>query len=234
MTHKDFITKVAEQLEWPEEKISGFMETFIEAVSAELKMNNPVVMEGFGTLKTDIRPEYILLDQETNERYLMPPDVEIIFDALPQENEENMLSHAGFTPDEALYNEVNSSFSQFEPTRLNEDAHFPGIPEIVAGNFEEETDTADLPDTVVSSVSSVSSDLPGLSDLPEESVTGDAPEVLHEKIQHPVFPPGSRSRSRSRRELRSNKRTSSVWIPIAGGVAIVVASLFFFKGNRDG
>lgn len=230
MTHNDFIFKVAERLEWPEEKVSGIIGTIWEIVGTELKMNNPVVIDKFGTLKTDIRPEYILLDQEANERYLMPPDVEIIFEAFPQENEENMLSHAGFTPDEALYNEVNSSFSQFEPTLLNEDAHFPGIPEIVAGNFEEETDTADLPDTVVSSVSS---DLPGLSDLPEESVAGDAPEVLHEKIQHPVFPPVSRSRSRSRRELRSNKRTSSVWIPIAGGVAIVVASLFFFKGNRD-
>ncbi|MEA5130092.1 MAG: HU family DNA-binding protein [Proteiniphilum sp.] len=227
MTHKDFIAEVAKRLEWTDEKTCGVIETIIEVVSAELKMNNPVAIDDFGTLKTDIQPEYILVNPETKERLLMPPAVEIIFEAFSQENDENLLFYAGFTPDEVFYNEVNNSFSQFEPTPLNEGIQFPGIPEIVAEDFEEESDIIEL------------------SDLPEESVVGDeTPEVPHEKIQYekiphqesptpltPVFPPGLRSRGE--RERRSNKRVSSVWIPIAGGVAIIVASLFFFKGDRN-
>ena len=239
MTHKDFIAEVARRLKWTDEKTSGIIETIIEVVSIELKMNNPVAIDDFGTLKTDIQPEYILVNPETKERLLMPPAVEIIFEAFSQENDESLLSYAGFTPDEVFYNEVNNSFSQFEPTPLNEDSQFPGIPEIVAGDFEEESDVIELPDLPEES------DVIELPDLPGESVVEDeTPEVPPEKIQYekiphqefptpltPVFPPGPRSRSR--RERRSNKRVSSVWIPIAGGVAIVVASLFFFKGDRN-
>lgn len=236
MTYEDFIAEVARRLEWPDEKTSGIIETILEVVSAELKMNKSVILDNFGTLKTDIQPEYILVNPETKERHLMPPAVEIVFEAFSQENGENSLSYAGFTPDETLYNEVNSSFSQFEPTPLNEGVQFPGIPEIVVG--EQETE----------------------DEIPESSLSREEQNVLPEEISHPEpevetpfvpkesqrivasvevtepdkNPEQSPPRYRSHRGLRNNKRTSSVWIPIAGGIAIVVASLFFFKGdNKD-
>ncbi len=203
MTHRDFIAEVAKRLEWPEEKISGVIETILEVVSTELKMNSPVIIDDFGTLKIDIQPEYILVNPETKERYLMPPAVEVIFEVPSQENGEN-LSFVDFTLDEILYNEVNSSFSHFEPTPLDEDVGFPGIPEIVFGEQEAENEIAEPP------------------------LSQEEQNALPEEISS-VEPP----HSRSHRRMRSNKRTSPVWIPIAGGIAIVVASLFFFKGDRN-
>lgn len=222
MTHEDFIAEVAKRLEWPEEKTAGIIEAILEVVSTELKMNNPVVIDDFGTLKTDIQPEYILLDPETKERYLMPPSIEVVFEALFQENEETPLLRTGFTPDEALYNDVNSSFTQFEPTPLNEGVQFPGIPEIIAEEPEEEREVLEYPypqeeETLLSE---------------HRSQPGESPEtgIPVKEVESEESPPRYRS---SRRGLRRNKRTSSVWIPIAGGIAIVVASLFFFKGDGD-
>lgn len=187
MTHDDFITEVARRLEWPEEKMTGIIGTILEAVSAELKLNNPVLIEGFGTLKTDIQSEYILVNPEMKERHLMPPSVKVVFESLLDEKEEDALVYADFIPDESLYKELNIAFMQFEPTLLNDGVQFPGVSEIIAGEPEEDLEVEESPHL---------------------------------------------NRS-SRRELRSNKRTASVWIPIAGGIAIIVASLFFFKGERN-
>ncbi|MDR2816628.1 MAG: HU family DNA-binding protein [Proteiniphilum sp.] len=262
MTHGDFITEVAKRLEWPEEKTAGIIEAVLEVISTELKMNNPVVIDDFGTLKTDIQPEYILLDPETKERYLMPPSIEVVFEALFRENEENPLLHADFMPDEALYNDVNSSFSQFEPALLNEGVQFPGIPEIVAEELKEESDEEPQEEPEKEPKKEIKKEPEKESEAqeypypqeeetllsehglpPEESTESEIPEKeaeateLRAESSGPVALPGMEEsppqyRS-SRGEVRRNKKTLSVWIPIAGGIAIIVASLFFFKRDEE-
>lgn len=256
MTHEDFIVEVAKRLDWPEEKTAGIIETILEMVSTELKVNNPVVIDDFGSLKTDIQPEYILVDPETKERYLMPPTMEVVFESLFQENEENSLLRISFTPDEALYDEVNNSFSQFEPTLLNEGIQFPGIPEIVAEEEQEEIEIIESPhlpgdESVLPEPSPEPEITPQPEQIPLSEPTSQSEVSFYLKpegdsnpipgISKPIVVQTSRSvieqqsppRTRSHRELRSNKRTSSVWIPIAGGIAIVMASLFFFKDDTN-
>lgn len=224
MTHENFIAEVAKRLEWPEEKTTGIIEVILEVISAELKMNNPVVIDDFGTLKTDVQSEYILVNPKTKERHLMPPAVEIVFEAFFQESGENSSLPAGFVPDEALYNDVNTSFSQFEPTPLNKGVQFPGIPEIVA----EEPGATDPPEIIELAEHAEQTESVDHQTTAETSVRTE-PDERTERIDVAQSPP----KHRSRRGLRSNKRTSPVWIPIAGGIAIVVASLFFFKGGRN-
>lgn len=237
MTHDDFITEVARRLEWPEEKMTGIIGTILEAVSAELKLNNPVLIEGFGTLKTDIQSEYILVNPETKERHLMPPSVKVAFEPLSDEKEDVSV-HVDFIPDESLYKELNIAFMQFEPTLLNDGVQLSGVSEIIAGEPEEHLEVEGYPEE----------DLEGEEDrevdtgpeaeveMKTESETESEVEVeetiveLAEPVRQKESPHLNRS---SRRELRSNKRTASVWIPIAGGIAIIVASLFFFKGERN-
>lgn len=269
MTHEELVAGVAKRLEWPEEKISDIIRAILEVVSAELKMNNTVVIDDFGTLKTDIQPEYILVDTETGDRYLMPPAMEVIFESLFQESEDSTLLPAFFTLDEVLYNEINNSFSQFEPTLLNEGVQFPGIPEIVVGKQETEDETPELSLSVnLQSEKDTEYGIPGeemesvefkeemesvesveFEVTAEEAEIVDPPEITEpseitepEKISgrielfarvEPVDAKESPPGSRSHRQMRNNKRTSSIWIPIAGGIAIVMASLFFFKGTPD-
>jgi nucleoid DNA-binding protein len=223
MIHEDFITEVAGILEWTEEQTAGVIETILEVVTAELKMNNPVVIDDFGTLKTDIQPEYIRVNPETKERHLMPPAIEVVFEASFQEDKGGSL----FTPDEALYDELNSSFSQFEPTPLNEGVQFPGIPEIVAGE-PEQPETAGQAEPVEQTEFAEQADLVEYQTTTETVQTPDQTESSGQAATE-ESPPRDRS---SRRGLGSNKKISPVWIPIAGGIAIIVASLFFFKGER--
>ncbi|WP_294081176.1 HU family DNA-binding protein [Proteiniphilum sp. UBA5384] len=225
MTYDDLIAEIARRLEWTYEKTSGIIKTIIEVVGTELKMNNPVVIDDFGTLKTDIQPEYIRVNQETKERLLIPPAIEVIFEVLFENNDEDSLFHVGFVPDEALYNDLNSAFSQFEPTPLDEDVQFPGILEIIVRDFEEESDITGLPPLPKENMDEEELlELPILqeeqNDLLEEGACMEADPIT------PFFP---KSSSCLREGPRNNKRKLSVWIPIAGGIAIIMASLFFFK-----
>lgn len=215
MTYQDLIVEVTKRLEWPEEKISAVIGTIWEIVSGELKMSNPVIIDHFGTLKTDIQPEYILVDLEVKERYLMPPSVEIVFEDHSADKGEDSVVPVGFIPDDTLYHEVNSSFSHFEPTLLNEGVQFPDIQEVI---IEEELEDRS-PEPLSIEVEPIE-DEPILLQEAEEPVVSEKPEHS---------PP----RFRSRRGKKNNKKVASVWIPIVGGVAIVVAVLFFFKGEEN-
>lgn len=79
-------------------------------------------------------PEYILIEAEAGERYLMPPSVEVVFEAAimasnPETVEVGNALH--FIPDASFEEEANSPFALFEPTLVNEGVHFPGLTEVV-------------------------------------------------------------------------------------------------------
>jgi nucleoid DNA-binding protein len=197
MIYEEFITEVAGSLEWTEEKTAGAVEAILEVMTAELKMNNQVVIAGFGTLKTDIRPEYILVNRETEERRLMPPATEVVFEASFQ---------GEFTPDEALYDELNNSFAPFEPTPLHKGVQLPGISEVVAEEPEQKAPVVAPPPVVE------------YRTVPE---TPAPPEYFEQ-----AGPVAGKS--------KSGKRISPLWIPVAGGVAIIIAAFFFSRGKEAG
>lgn len=282
MTHEELILTVAKRLEWTEERTAGVVEAILEVIATELKMNNPVAIDDFGTLKTDFCPEYILANPETKERFLMPPSVEVILNSPFEVDKENPFFVADFTADEILYNELNSSFSQFEPTLLNEGVQFPGVTEIIAEEEEEEENEVLGPKPEEEKTVHLESDNqekkenevlenPTLQEneifsseflnqtenvneepeyvQPQEeeilsldiSLQQEDSQSVEELREQPDIPDNRQlsSRSRSGRRLRSEKKITPVWIPIAGGIAIIVASLFFFKGagkrkNGDG
>lgn len=225
MDQKDLIAEVAKRLEWTEEKVSDIVEIIIEAVGTELKMNNPVVIDDMGTLKTDIQSEYILVKGEPKERYLMPPSIEVIFEPSSRGDDGNS-AVVDFTIDEALYKEMNSSFSPFEPTLLGEGVSFPDIPEFV-DEEESENDVLDAPATQVEIYE---------PEEPEEKESIEQVETapVSEAIVSDLEENSTESPPHFHREPITRKRRSPVWIPIAGGIAIVVASLFFFKEDRSG
>lgn len=159
-----------------------------------------------------------------------------------------------FIPSELLRRGVNSYFAHFEPTLLNEGITFDALPVVKMG----EENIAESSDNVIVRASATPTphtaeqeSLPEALPEPEEAPNPPAPEqplVTAEPVE-PEPPQVSASNplseslrdlpddairqrvvERSRRTKRGRKSTS-VWVPIIGGVAIVVAGLFFF--NRD-
>ncbi len=202
MTHEDLIQRLAQQLGWSDETATEALDAMIAVLKAELTANNPVDLDDFGKFLTPKQPEYILTDRETNDRYLMPPAVEVLFESSVD---------LYFAPEDSLNESVNSAFSFFEPTPLNEGVALPGVTEVIVGG-EEETEAEEERAT----------DETAETEKEREKIIGEnAPEVKLVQDHGPY-----------RRKMKHKKR-SPLWIPIVGGVAIALAALFFFRRNQN-
>ena len=81
MTREDLISRLSERLGWAEPSTAKALEALIDTVVEELLAGNRVDISDFGLFQTRKQSEYILVDRETNERYLMPPSLEVVFEA---------------------------------------------------------------------------------------------------------------------------------------------------------
>lgn len=84
MTDKSFIEELALRLHKTEAEISGLLEATVDALNEKLSENTQISIENFGVFKTRKNPEYISVNPETHERYLVPPAVEILFESAPE------------------------------------------------------------------------------------------------------------------------------------------------------
>ena len=158
-----------------------------------------------------------------------------------------------FTPSEKLRRGVNSYFAHFEPTPLNEGFTFTELPVVKMGE-EQLAESSDnllvrplaTPTVQIAEQVSATEALPEVEEVPSppepdvpmepsEPVDPDPPQKnvtneLAESLRQQPDTTRQRVVERSRKVKRGQKR-SSIWVPIIGGVAIVVAGLFFF--NRD-
>lgn len=272
MTREDLISRLSERLGWAEPSTAKALEALIDTVVEELLAGNRVDISGFGLFQTRKQSEYILVDRETNERYLMPPSLEVVFEAAGVASDPALTSNIPrFIPDESLEKEVNSSFALFEPTLLNEGVQFPGMVEVYTDQLVEEGEAldpeeeeAELPrvepveekilipgepavEEVPSAVEEVPEELetfpaekiedeigkeppleePSVEEPPAEELPMEEPREEPEKNPQPA--PALRGPVR-----RRPKKKSPVWIPVAGGVAIALAVLFFFNPALPG
>lgn len=158
-----------------------------------------------------------------------------------------------FTPLEKLRRGVNNYFAHFEPTPLNEGVTFNELPVVKMGEEQLVESNDNLlvrplatPTVQIAEQVSATEALPEVEEVPSppepdvplepsEPVDPDPPQKndsneLAESLRQQPDTTRQRVVERSRKIKRGQKRIS-IWVPIIGGVAIVVAGLFFF--NRD-
>ncbi len=282
MTREDLISRLSERLGWAEPSTAKALEALIDTVVEELLAGNRVDISDFGLFQTRKQSEYILVDRETNERYLMPPSLEVVFEAAGVASDPALTSNIPrFIPDESLEKEVNSSFALFEPTLLNEGVQFPGMVEVYTDQLVEEGEArdpeeeeAELPrvepveekilipgEPAVEEVPSAVEEVPEeLETFPAEKIEdeiGKEPPLEEPSVEVPPSeeppveePPVEEPPMEEPREepedkpqpapvlrgpvRRRPKKKSPVWIPVAGGVAIALAVLFFFNPALPG
>lgn len=80
MTQQKFLGVVAEKIQSSVEKATEVLEVILSILSEEIVENGAVYIDGFGTFKTQKKPEYVSLNSITGERLLMPPSIEIVFE----------------------------------------------------------------------------------------------------------------------------------------------------------
>ncbi len=133
MTQKDLIKKVAKMLEWSESKTYEAVKAIVELLTDKISDSKNVSLDDFGNFNITKKSEYISLNIDTGDRYLMPPMVSIDFEPLNIDD----LSDIFFEPDEALSRSINSAFQNFEPTLLKEGIDLEGVEVIAEGSDEE-------------------------------------------------------------------------------------------------
>ena len=239
MTHEELIQRLAQQLGWSDVAAKEALNAIIALLNEELSANNPVDLDDFGRFSTPKQPEYILTDRETNDRYLMPPAVEVLFESS---------ADLFFIPEDSLDESVNSAFSFFEPTPLNEGVALPGVPEVIVGGEEETEEEAVLETAEAEKEMKVVENQTGETETEtEESETetevteaktevtagAEKDEKIEEGTEKEIAPEVKfvRDHGPYRRKARHRKK-SPLWIPIAGGVAIALAALFFFRERQ--
>jgi len=137
MTHEELITTVSRKLDWPESQTARLIGTLTALLKEKLLENLPVSIDDFGIFNTCMRPEFISLNPETKERYLIPPAIEVVFEHAAYLADPD-LPQISFEPEESLRESVNTPFACFEPTLINEGVAFPDIPVIIADEYRED------------------------------------------------------------------------------------------------
>ncbi|MBK5195725.1 MAG: HU family DNA-binding protein [Proteiniphilum sp.] len=88
MTHEELITELSQRLNWPEPKVAETLEAAVTVMNAKLSENNPLSLPNLGDFITRRKTEYISVNPDTKERWLIPPAVELLFEAAPELKEQ--------------------------------------------------------------------------------------------------------------------------------------------------
>ena len=88
MTHEELISELSRRLDWPETKVMEIMDAAVTVMNEKLMENNSLSLPDLGDFITRRRTEYISVNPETGERWLMPPSVELLFEAAPELKEQ--------------------------------------------------------------------------------------------------------------------------------------------------
>lgn len=218
MTQEDLIQKIAEKLEWSETKSADVINDIVELLIKELSDNNEVILDEFGAFTIEKKSEFISVNPDTGERYLMPPSIVLLFESHLVETIPNF----NFEVEESLKKNINSAFRNFEPTLLNESVTLESIDEVIEISQVEINEEDISTDTNVVCSEEIIPESP--DEIIPESSSGIVPETSNDTINVDVGKKGSK---------HSAKRNSSILIPIMGGAILVIASLFFFKRNPN-
>ncbi|MDD2225495.1 MAG: HU family DNA-binding protein [Dysgonamonadaceae bacterium] len=79
MTNEDFVAALSQQLNLETKKTSEILATAITIISEKLAEGARISVENFGILATEKKPEHIFVEQESRQRFLMPPEIEVVF-----------------------------------------------------------------------------------------------------------------------------------------------------------
>ncbi|HTN68068.1 MAG TPA: HU family DNA-binding protein [Dysgonamonadaceae bacterium] len=79
MTNEKLVSELSEQLGWTQNRVSETLAKTVKQITAILVEGATISITDLGTLKTEKRSEHIYVDPETEQRYLVPPQISVHF-----------------------------------------------------------------------------------------------------------------------------------------------------------
>lgn len=79
MTNKELVSELSERLGWTQSRVSETLAKTVKQINRKLVEGATISITDLGTLKTERRSEHISIDPETEQRYLVPPQISVHF-----------------------------------------------------------------------------------------------------------------------------------------------------------
>ncbi|OPZ32217.1 MAG: DNA-binding protein HU [Bacteroidetes bacterium ADurb.BinA174] len=211
ITLSDLIDLLAVQANISNSESEVFLKSLFEIITETLAKDEVVKIKDFGTFKLTPIQARESVDVNTGEKIEIPAH--------------NRLS---FSPATALKELVNKPFSHFETILLNEGVSFEGVEEEIETNENEDIETSseqtiEFAEKIEEIEEAVFAAEPKITVGNTKVVSPETPTLETDSYQH-VF----RSDKTVPTKPQKRSKIPSVWIPILGGIAIALASLFFF------
>lgn len=132
MTHKELIGELVHRLNWDEAKVSGVLDATVNVLNEKLLENTQLFVSDFGTFGTEKRVEHISVNSQTGERYLIPPQIVVVFESIEQQEEQH--KGKGMSIDELFHQIAAQSDLSIEEVSLFSNTLFASVTDKVSEN----------------------------------------------------------------------------------------------------
>ena len=211
ITLSDLVDLLANQTNAPQSEAEKFLKLLFQIIEETLPRDEQVKIKDFGTFKLTRVEARESVDVNSGEKIEIAAHNKI-----------------NFFPATALRELVNKPFSHFETTLLNEGVSFPEMNEGMEEEDEFEAD--EISELVVYKETQKPDEVyPEREVIVKEVVVEEKTDILLPTLESSVYEEVFRSDKTLSNKPALRAKKSGVWIPILGGVAIALASLFFFK-----
>lgn len=79
MTTEDFVNELSKQLSLDLPKTSEILTAAVNVLKEKLSEGACITIESFGIFDTEKKPEYILVKQNEQQQFLVPPKITVVF-----------------------------------------------------------------------------------------------------------------------------------------------------------
>lgn len=79
MTNEDFLTELSHRLNWTTSKTSATLTMAVSIMNEKLSEGVQISLQDFGVFDTQKESEYIFVDSDTQQRFLVPPNIIAVF-----------------------------------------------------------------------------------------------------------------------------------------------------------
>lgn len=79
MTHAEFVSSLAQRMDWTSEKTEDMTEALIALLNDKLSESAQITIQNIGVFETRKNNEYIRKNADSGERFLIPPKISVVF-----------------------------------------------------------------------------------------------------------------------------------------------------------
>jgi nucleoid DNA-binding protein len=79
MTNEDFVNALSQQLNLEPSKTLELLTATVNIINEKIEEGARISVDDFGIFDTEKKPEYIFVEQKSQQQFLVPPEITVVF-----------------------------------------------------------------------------------------------------------------------------------------------------------